>query len=138
MFRLKSHFARTSIIIGGTLASYLRYLKARGRDDHTTQPAQGGPCGRGPHRIRPDLAQTVRNRSRSQSGGESFAALAGGDPRERDPRRAARQEAADQIELPAAELRDADRIFPHADHAQRGVLRAVSSCPYPRGGREDV
>ena len=54
--------------------------------------------------------------------------------------RAARQEAADQARLSAAELRDADRVFPHADHAERRSSSCAITCrtsrrSTPRPGR---
>ena len=43
-----------------------------------------------------------------------------------------------KLSLPAAELRDADRIFPHRDHAERCVLRALSPRRHSGGGRQDL
>ena len=51
---------------------------------------------------------------------------------------AAGQEAADQTVLPGAELRSAARIFPHADHAERRVLRPLSPVQYSGGRRQDL
>ena len=53
-------------------------------------------------------------------------------------RRAARQEAADQAQLSAAELRDADRIFPHRDHAERCVLRPLPPVQHSGGRCQDL
>ena len=67
------------------------------------------------------------------------AALPEGLRNRRDDGGAARQEAADQAHLPAAQLRDADRIFPHA--RSRRTTRsscAITSSDIPRGRRQDL
>ena len=51
------------------------------------------------------------------------------------PRGASRQAEADPPVGPAAESPDTDRGLPHRDHAQRSVLRPLSSCRHPADGR---
>ena len=72
------------------------------------------------------------------AGARSAGRAAGGRARQRRARCAAGQEAADQAQLPAAQLRDADRVFPHRDHAERRVLRALSPLGHSRGRRQDL
>ena len=83
----------------------------------------------------PDLPKFAEADSRRR---RTVARRARGHQQLRHHGHAARQEAADPAGRQAAELRSAARIFPHADHAERSVLRALSPRRHSRGRPEDL
>ena len=108
-----------------------------GPNDHTSQlAARGG--GRGRHVAGLGLRGPATAPRSAGHRAQPVADVARGHALAGDPRRATRQEAIDQAQLPTAELRDAYRVFSYRHHAERRLFRSLSPLQHSPGRRQDL